>query len=327
MPILAEMDFMAAVVTAIVIPLLGAVAFFLGRVWPLLMGWSKQRHAHDLEDEEAKARREAARLELEEEVRREAHAQVTAEYKEELALLRADRVRQGARVESLFTEIRGLVQAHAECLVKNEKLAARVSVLEATLEQVTVTQSAARMPTRTEAIAIVDEDRVVRSWNEAATALLHWQPHEAVGRSYDFLVPPEEKARERFVWDEIMASGEDPPRGPHLTAVLDRDGHLIPVEVTLSGWREEHGGRTRRMFAASARRRLTDAQGVAAEEATDPGKLRAEGYSSPATREAQAGHEPANVHVSLPPGGTVEVTADPRREGPAEGGEKPPGGC
>lgn len=296
-------------VQAVAIPLLLAAGALAGRVWPLLMRDRAERHRQAQESLESEARRE-----------KEAHDRVRAEYAEffvrqraEIAELRKDRAHADTRTEELFREIRNLTQVHADCLVKNERLSARVEVLESTLDQLKTHADQGRVPTRNEALVIVDEGGIIQQWNEAATAIFHWQSYEVVGRPAAVLVPP--RLREAYVagWAEVIGTGRPVRRGPHLFEAQTKDGMLVPVEVILSSWADPatHPGRVRRQICAAIRQRPRGPRGETAEDEVDLTALAA------APTPASARKAEAETPGDAPP---PPAPASPCPPGPAGGG-------
>src|SRR4051794_20498579 len=153
--------------------IVAAVTGLIVKLWPLLMR-SKALTARLGREQQT----------LDEEIRRKAHDQVTAEFHDMLDRAQSDADRrdsliakQDQRIEELFGQVRELTQGHADCLVKNERLATRLAVLEATLDTVQTQQAIAGLPTRNEAIIIVCDRQIIREWNNAATAMFHWKMH------------------------------------------------------------------------------------------------------------------------------------------------------
>lgn len=100
--------------------------------------------------------------------------------------------------------------------------------------------------TSNDAIVTCGEDRRVRQWNSAATDIFGYSEDEVLGKMTDVLVPEGVRERhaeafERFVktgFSSVVEGGET----LELEA-LHRDGHRVPVELSLSVHR--HGGEYR----------------------------------------------------------------------------------
>jgi PAS domain S-box-containing protein len=84
-------------------------------------------------------------------------------------------------------------------------------------------------------VASDGEGRVVR-WNPAATALLGYREDEAVGRRIaELLVPEHQRAAHVAGVARAHATGAmSLPAGPIALEALHRDGHVIPVELSLA---------------------------------------------------------------------------------------------
>lgn len=108
-------------------------------------------------------------------------------------------------------------------------------------------QSASRLPAegmeeaRAHLAAIVDSsddaiiskslDGIVASWNQGAERLYGYSAAEAIGRHISFLVPPERLDELRQITEKILQGGQI----KNLETVrLHKDGHEIPVSITLS---------------------------------------------------------------------------------------------
>jgi PAS domain S-box-containing protein len=226
----------------------------------------------------AKAQRDAAALQAK--LKRDAQEQVREEYgelfdrqKEQLQAQQQALERVRTRVEELHAEVIGLHRENTDCLVKNERLLSRIVVLEATLERVQTVQAVGDVPTRNEALVVVDHFGVINQWNEAAVVLFHWAPHEAVGRPVTILVPPEFRAAHDKGWAEVVGpGGRSVRRGPYFLEALTKGGDRIPVEMVLSSWMEKSG---HKKVAASLRKRATDASGRTLEDMASGADLRA----------------------------------------------------
>jgi PAS domain S-box-containing protein len=89
-----------------------------------------------------------------------------------------------------------------------------------------------------EAIFSIDRGGRIVSWNAGAERIYGFPETEALGRSWDFLVPPE--ARERFDGAlSRLAGGEDPQNLE--TSLFGRAGQVVPVEITFSAIRDSRG--------------------------------------------------------------------------------------
>jgi PAS domain S-box-containing protein len=339
-------------VTAAVVPFLIALGAVAARVWPLVMRDRAERHQQALQSDEARTRQEREGRDAEERHRQEAHEQVRQEYADfftrqrgEIDVLRRDRARADARIEKLFEELRGMTAVHAECLVKNERLAARVELLQETLDRVQARQSEWQLPTRNEAVVIVDQLGVIRQWNEAAVAIFHWKTHEVIGREVWVLATTETRQAFKEAWRRVLESGKPVRRGPYYVEAVTKGGEPVPVEVVLSSWTEagETADGRRRVFCASIRQRPRGPRGETAEDRVDLESMRA--LPSPASdllRQAVSppplpGPGESTVGVQPSPDGGADIHVPPgakaivRQDGvgvevdPSESKAPPPG--
>jgi PAS domain S-box-containing protein len=80
-----------------------------------------------------------------------------------------------------------------------------------------------------DAIVSVDSDRIVQTWNPAATALFGFAEGEAIGRSIDELIAPSDELGGRH--DKLDAFAAE--KAVRVEAMRrGRDGDLVPVEIT-----------------------------------------------------------------------------------------------
>jgi PAS domain S-box-containing protein len=87
-----------------------------------------------------------------------------------------------------------------------------------------------------DAFVAMDQDGVISGWNAQAEAIFGWSRSEAMGRTVaETIIPsPHREAHGRGL-ERFLATGEGPllDRRLELTA-LHRDGHVFPVELTIS---------------------------------------------------------------------------------------------
>jgi PAS domain S-box-containing protein len=86
-----------------------------------------------------------------------------------------------------------------------------------------------------DAIFAVDRDLTVLTWNPAAETLFGYPTADIVGRNIDLLIPPERRADQREML-ELIDAGARMERFRALRR--HRDGHLVPVMVTMSPLRD-----------------------------------------------------------------------------------------
>lgn len=115
-----------------------------------------------------------------------------------------------------------------------------------------------------DAIVAKDLDGRVLSWNPAAKALFGWSAEEMIGQSIRRLLPDDKQDEEDLILSRIR-NGEK--IGLFLTERLHKDGHRIPVSVTISPVRDASGrivGASKIAREASsqieAERRLVDSE-------------------------------------------------------------------
>ena len=88
-----------------------------------------------------------------------------------------------------------------------------------------------------DAIMLIDEDETITFWNRAAVRIFGWSPSDALGQNvHELLVPPGPQltmARQGFA--RFRQTGEGPIINHTRTVeAMHRDGHLIPVELSLA---------------------------------------------------------------------------------------------
>jgi len=92
--------------------------------------------------------------------------------------------------------------------------------------------------TSSDAMICTDVEGLIINWNPAATRLFGWSEAEALGRSLDIIVPPRYAGFHRSSFRRLVSEGSS----PRLAAAaelwgLHRDGHEVPVELSLALWR------------------------------------------------------------------------------------------
>lgn len=87
-----------------------------------------------------------------------------------------------------------------------------------------------------EAFIAMDADGGITYWNPMAEATFGWTRDEAVGRSLaDTVVPPSHREAHRRGLRHFLETGEQNVLGQRLEFdAVHRDGHLFPVELTIS---------------------------------------------------------------------------------------------
>ncbi len=94
--------------------------------------------------------------------------------------------------------------------------------------------------TSSDAIVATDAAGIITTWNLAAERIFGWRADEAVGRGLDLIVPPRFSAFHAEGFRSLIAER----REPRQTTTADlwglhRDGHEVPVELSLALMRDE----------------------------------------------------------------------------------------
>jgi diguanylate cyclase (GGDEF)-like protein/PAS domain S-box-containing protein len=92
-----------------------------------------------------------------------------------------------------------------------------------------------------EGFVSMDADGVIIAWNPEAEAIFGWPAEDAVGRTVvDTIVPPQLREAHVNGLRRFLTTGEGPmiDRRTELEA-LHRDGHVLPIEITISAIRED----------------------------------------------------------------------------------------
>ena len=86
-------------------------------------------------------------------------------------------------------------------------------------------------------IITADSKGVVLSWNQAATAMFGYEPSEVIGQALTIIIPEEYKTPHENGIERVSGGGEHHVIGKTVElSGLHKDGHLIPVELSLSTW-------------------------------------------------------------------------------------------
>lgn len=84
-----------------------------------------------------------------------------------------------------------------------------------------------------------DHDNRIISWNDAASALFGYSAAEAIGASLDIVIPERHRGPHRAGTRRVADTGVSRLAGRAVEIPgLHRDGHEIPIEISLSMWRE-----------------------------------------------------------------------------------------
>lgn len=93
------------------------------------------------------------------------------------------------------------------------------------------------METANDAIITADSGGLILSWNTAAAAIFGYEPSEVIGQSLTVIIPEEFKAAHEHGIERVSGGGKHHVMGKTVElAGLHKDGHLIPVELSLSTW-------------------------------------------------------------------------------------------
>ena len=91
------------------------------------------------------------------------------------------------------------------------------------------------MDTAVDAIITVDEQGVIRSFNQAAERLFGYRPQEAIGQPISLLMPEPHRARHQQYIERYLVTGE-----PHIIGIgreveaRRKDGSLLPAYLAVS---------------------------------------------------------------------------------------------
>jgi PAS domain S-box-containing protein len=89
-----------------------------------------------------------------------------------------------------------------------------------------------------DAIVSKDLNGIITSWNAAAERMFGYTPEEAIGRSIRMIIPPDRQDEETTVLDRIRR-GE---KIDHFETIrCGKDGTCLPISLTVSPVRNEHG--------------------------------------------------------------------------------------
>ena len=93
-----------------------------------------------------------------------------------------------------------------------------------------------------DAILCVDAAGTITSWNEGASKIFGWSREEALGQRLDLIVPDRFARHHLRGFPGVLVEG----RAPRMGSVADlkgrhRFGHEVPIELSLSMWRDERG--------------------------------------------------------------------------------------
>jgi PAS domain S-box-containing protein len=251
-------------VLATLATILSVLTAALIKFWPVRARAARETEVarakvvHDRKEQEARIKKDVYEQVREhyEEVFEQQRKEIEQQRKEiEAQRERTEKV--SVRLEKVYAEVANLHQHNADLLVKNERLLARVAVLEATLDRFRTQTAVSNVPTLVDAIIVASDRGTIRQWNDAATVLFHWTSDEVIDRKIDIIIPPEFLDQHRRAWQEVIETGRDVRRGPHQFIAVTKDGERFPVDVLFSSWREGN----RRLFSASIRKAITNANG------------------------------------------------------------------
>lgn len=86
-----------------------------------------------------------------------------------------------------------------------------------------------------DAVVIADPEGTITYWNDAATRLFGWSPHEAVGQTLDLIIPERLRPRHWTGYREVMASGQTSYADRLLEVpALHRDGRDLSIAFTVT---------------------------------------------------------------------------------------------
>ncbi|WP_339420230.1 putative bifunctional diguanylate cyclase/phosphodiesterase [Pseudomonas sp. RL_105y_Pfl1_103] len=93
--------------------------------------------------------------------------------------------------------------------------------------------------TSPDAIICSNSKNQITSWNNSAELIFGHRSEDAVGKTLDIIIPQEMRSRHHAGFSRVVSGGPTSIIGKsvNLTA-LHRDGHKIPIELSLSQWTE-----------------------------------------------------------------------------------------
>ena len=96
----------------------------------------------------------------------------------------------------------------------------------------------------------MDADGGIIAWNPEAEAIFGWPAEEAIGRPVaDMIIPPSMRNAHSRGLERFLATGEGPLLDRRIELEgLHRDGHTLPIELTVSAIEEDDGGWTFHAF-------------------------------------------------------------------------------
>src|SRR6186997_2628701 len=110
--------------------------------------------------------------------------------------------------------------------------------MEQKLDEVTLRHLARLVESSDDAIVSKDLNGIIRSWNRAAERMFGYTASEAIGQSIRLIIPEDHQHEEDVILDRIRR-GESVQ---HFETVRRRkDGHLLPISVTVSPIRDNAG--------------------------------------------------------------------------------------
>jgi len=125
----------------------------------------------------------------------------------------------------LMTIFAGRVEAEIERLQMEQELSASEERFRAIVE------------TTSDAVITMDENTQIMYWNTAAERMFGYDATEAIGRTADFLVPPELRAGEAQHYQMVLRGSLAAPRGALIESqAIRKDGSPFPIEFSLNQW-------------------------------------------------------------------------------------------
>jgi PAS domain S-box-containing protein len=93
------------------------------------------------------------------------------------------------------------------------------------------------MESANDAIITGDSKGDILSWNKAASTIFGYDSSEAIGKPLTIIIPEEYKSSHELGIERVSGGGEHHAIGKTVElSGLHKDGHLIPVELSLSTW-------------------------------------------------------------------------------------------
>ncbi|MBF0426514.1 MAG: PAS domain S-box protein [Magnetococcales bacterium] len=154
--------------------------------------------------------------------------------------------------------LRSLEETIAAAAETNRELRQEITRHEKTLSLLQASEERFRSVTTSirDAIVAVDQRQMVVFWNEGASRLFGYTEGEAIGGELGLLVPKRYGSAHQWGFQRCLDRGGRGPLISQMTelAGMHKDGHEVPIEMSLSSWVTTEGER----FFSAVIRDITD---------------------------------------------------------------------